>query len=217
MAETVLETLVVAVRADTRALTPDLERVRNSLSGLKAAAQSGREGFAGLGGAVTDFGSALDAGAAAAMDRLETSLVNFARTGKLSFGSLRDVALSVLADIAAAAIRTNLNAVFGSGGSGLGNVLGSGFPALSFGLPGRATGGPVEAGRGYVVGERGPELFVPGQSGRVHAAGVERGGRPVNVTVNVQTPASDAITMQRSANQVAVAVRQALTKAGRYA
>lgn len=31
----------------------------------------------------------------------------------------------------------------------------------------RADGGPVNAGQPYVVGERGPELFVPGQSGSI--------------------------------------------------
>ena len=34
-------------------------------------------------------------------------------------------------------------------------------------LAGRAGGGPVNAGRPYMVGERGPELFVPGQSGGI--------------------------------------------------
>ena len=33
--------------------------------------------------------------------------------------------------------------------------------------PLRANGGPVNAGRPYMVGERGPELFVPGQSGGI--------------------------------------------------
>ena len=37
--------------------------------------------------------------------------------------------------------------------------------ATAFG--GRAGGGPVNAGRPYMVGERGPELFVPGQSGGI--------------------------------------------------
>jgi hypothetical protein len=31
----------------------------------------------------------------------------------------------------------------------------------------RAAGGPVGAGRPYIVGERGPEMFVPGQSGQI--------------------------------------------------
>ena len=45
----------------------------------------------------------------------------------------------------------------GGGGGGLRNLL-----------PGRRqAGGPVQGGFPYVVGERGPELFVPGQSGNV--------------------------------------------------
>jgi hypothetical protein len=31
----------------------------------------------------------------------------------------------------------------------------------------RALGGPVSFGKPYLVGERGPELFVPGMSGRI--------------------------------------------------
>ena len=38
------------------------------------------------------------------------------------------------------------------------------FPAL---FPGRANGGPVRGRHPYIVGERGPELFVPGQSGEI--------------------------------------------------
>jgi phage-related minor tail protein len=34
-------------------------------------------------------------------------------------------------------------------------------------LPGRAVGGPVKGGRPYMVGEKGPELFVPGASGSI--------------------------------------------------
>lgn len=55
--------------------------------------------------------------------------------------------------------------------------------------PGRAVGGPVTAGMPYVVGERGPELFMPGQSGsiipRLPGAG---GGSPMGgVTINIGT------------------------------
>lgn len=35
------------------------------------------------------------------------------------------------------------------------------------GLFGRASGGPVNAGQAYIVGERGPEVFVPGSSGSI--------------------------------------------------
>ncbi len=36
---------------------------------------------------------------------------------------------------------------------------------------GRASGGPISAGRPYLVGERGPELITPSRSGYVHPAG----------------------------------------------
>lgn len=53
---------------------------------------------------------------------------------------------------------------------------------LGLKIPGLAAGGPVAAGRPFVVGERGPELFVPSQAGRIVPGG--GGGTVVNVTVN---------------------------------
>jgi len=44
----------------------------------------------------------------------------------------------------------------------------------------RASGGPVRAGGSYVVGERGPELFTPGQYGKIGNSG---GG---GITINIQ-------------------------------
>ena len=61
----------------------------------------------------------------------------------------------------------------------------------SVGLPGRAMGGPVTADQAYVVGERGPEVFVPDVAGTIvpnHAVmspargGI--GGGSINLTVN---------------------------------
>ena len=43
-------------------------------------------------------------------------------------------------------------------------------------VPGRQHGGPVGAGRPYMVGERGPELFVPSRSGRIEPHGSSGGG-----------------------------------------
>lgn len=39
--------------------------------------------------------------------------------------------------------------------------------AVSSILPGRAAGGPVSAGSAYMVGERGPEMFIPRSSGNI--------------------------------------------------
>lgn len=54
-------------------------------------------------------------------------------------------------------------AVHSSGGFGTGGSSSSGAAHVG----GRAAGGPVAAGGSYIVGEMGPELFVPGRSGRI--------------------------------------------------
>ena len=51
--------------------------------------------------------------------------------------------------------------------------------------PGKAEGGPVEAGRLYMVGERGPELFLPRSAGEIIAHGSPRLAAAGNVTVNI--------------------------------
>jgi hypothetical protein len=55
------------------------------------------------------------------------------------------------------------------------------------GLFGLAKGGPAKAGQPYIVGEEGPELFVPNQSGTVvpnHALG-SSGGTPMGGMTNI--------------------------------
>jgi phage-related protein len=49
---------------------------------------------------------------------------------------------------------------------------------------GRAMGGPVASGTSYVVGERGPELFVPNTAGTIIPNGGSGGGSTINLTVN---------------------------------
>ena len=54
-------------------------------------------------------------------------------------------------------------------------------------IPGRAMGGPVSSGSPYVVGEKGPELFVPHASGTIvpnNKMGSSGGGGSGGVTVN---------------------------------
>ena len=90
--------------------------------------------------------------------------------------------------------------------NGLGGLI-----ASLVGAPGRATGGPVSAGRGYVVGENGAELFVPSSGGRIEHVG--GGGRDVRVAIAIQTPApADPQVLRQSSRQVARAIRSALGK-----
>jgi hypothetical protein len=58
----------------------------------------------------------------------------------------------------------------------------------------RAGGGPVSAGNAYVVGEKGPELFVPSSSGSIipngGGSGGRSGGSSINVTYNIASGVS---------------------------
>jgi TP901 family phage tail tape measure protein len=81
--------------------------------------------------------------------------------------------------------------------------------ANAFGVSARASGGPVSSNSPYVVGEQGPELFVPDQGGSIvpnHALG----GSP-NITVNVGMYAG----MPVEKRQIAVELYQELTRAAR--
>jgi hypothetical protein len=56
----------------------------------------------------------------------------------------------------------------------------------------RAEGGPVTAGQPYIVGERGPEWFVPRQSGTVLPNGMNPGGTTINTSVAIDARGADA-------------------------
>ena len=87
--------------------------------------------------------------------------------------------------------------------------LGTSIATALFGAPGRATGGPVSAGRAYRVGERGPELFVPTASGRIEAAGGDV--RNIAITVNVRGEAGgEPQRLAQTGRQLARAVRRAV-------
>lgn len=186
-----IDRLVVSVRADTQGFAKDISDMRAGLEGPLAA------------------------GADRAGRAIERGLLRAVRTGKFGFEDLRRIALSALNAIAQDALKVGLGALGGAGGGGiLGGVLSIAGAAFG-GSPGRATGGPVSAGRAYRVGESGPELFVPGASGRIVAAGGGGGssGRDVRVTINVNAPESGAPqALARSARQIAKNVRSALSE-----
>ena len=175
-----------------------------------------REGFAreaaGLKSTLTDT---LSDGAERAGRMIEASLIRAVRTGKIGFDDLKRTAVAALDQIAASAIRSGIAALLGGGnggGSG-GGGLGGALARLIGGAPPRATGGPVAPGRGYLVGERGPELFVPAGSGRIAAAGSFGSGAPREVRVSITVNAAKGEApgaLAQSSRQVARAVKAAL-------
>jgi hypothetical protein len=71
----------------------------------------------------------------------------------------------------------------------------------------RALGGAVGAGRPYMVGERGPELFVPGAQGNIIPSNAMGGA---NVTVNVDASGSSVQGDGPSAQQLGKAIGAAV-------
>lgn len=182
-----IERLVISVRADTGAFARDVATMRAELEGplVQGVGRAGRMIDAALARAIT--------------------------SGKLGFDDLKKVALAAMSEIAAASLRALFKSGDGSSfGAGLLNGIG-GLLAGLFGSPGRATGGPVSAGRAYMVGERGPELFVPSSGGRVEALPAR--ARDVRVAISVMSPAAgEPQALRQSSRQVARAVRAALRR-----
>ena len=107
---------------------------------------------------------------------------------------------------------TSLAGVFG----GQGNI--GGFLSAFAGggrFPGRQFGGPVSPGTAYLVGERGPELFVPRIAGNVRPGANAAGGGVTNINLGATTYVGNVTDAVRRANAAelrlqALAVRQYL-------
>jgi len=134
-------------------------------------------------------------------------------TGKKLSDTLRDLAKDVLRLVTRQTITNPMaEAISGSLMGGFGGF--------------RANGGPVTGGGTYMVGERGPELFVPNTSGMIvpHEALQGGGGgvavqQTINVTTGVQQTVRAEILslMPQIANAAKAAVSDAKLRGGSYA
>ncbi len=93
---------------------------------------------------------------------------------------------------------------------GKGGLLGDLTNSIADLFGARAFGGPVGAGQPFLVGERGPELFIPQTAGRINP---DVGGGAVNITMNIS--ANDAASFQASQSQIAASMMDAARKAQR--
>lgn len=149
-------------------------------------------------------------------NNMSTAIENFVRTGKLS---IKDLTRSIIQDMLIMNMRLQamklvqglFNAFMGfnvGGVRGPDNIdVGGGWN------PARANGGSVEAGKIGLVGERGPELFVPRSAGTIIPNNMLSGfGGTTNVTNNYIN-AIDA----KSFEQRLLESNQAIWSANQYA
>jgi hypothetical protein len=102
---------------------------------------------------------------------MEQALDQFVTTGKLKFG---DLAKSIIADLIKIQMKAQLTSlfkglsgIFGFGGGDAGMFTGSTGAIGGSILLGKAEGGDISGRTPYMVGERGPELFVPKTAGTI--------------------------------------------------
>jgi hypothetical protein len=124
--------------------------------------------------------------AARNMQTFTASMVDAALAGE----DLGDAVTAALRRIAAELITlTILRGVSGAASSSDSAFLQMLGTAVGAAIGGREHGGPVSGGAPYVVGEAGPELFVPRSSGMVVPSGGMMGG--VTITQNIDARGAD--------------------------
>ncbi|AOZ02262.1 hypothetical protein BKK81_23555 [Cupriavidus sp. USMAHM13] len=145
----------------------------NTFSGWLGDAQKGLEDYLGSAGGVA---GAVESLFSDAFSKMGDAVATFATTGKLDFG---EFAKSVIADLIKIQARAAISGLAKMGISLIGSLIGgeaastdmAGTPvdmSMPVGTPIRASGGNVDAGQPYLIGERGrPELFVPDVAGRI--------------------------------------------------
>lgn len=181
----------------TVSLSADLSPLNASL----AAAARTLQAFAS--GPVADTGLTIERSITKSFNSVAATIARAAVSGKTSIDAMVN---AILADFDRIAIREFIAKPI----EGLiSSIVGSILPVSGA----RAAGGPVSAGAAYLVGEQGPELFVPSSSGTVAAnASVNVPARP-QIVMNVQ--AKDAESFLKSESQIAAMLSRALARGQR--
>jgi hypothetical protein len=146
-----------------------------------------------------------------AVDNIERLEDSFGKATAKALG-LKGAIGELIAELAVLALRQAILAAMGgpSGGSGGAGGGGGGILTAVASLFGgaRAAGGPVDRGKFYLVGEKGPELFAPGAAGSIVPQG--KAIRPVS------GPAQSAASRPavHNAYHISVSADNSVTPAG---
>lgn len=141
--------------------------------------------------------------------------------------AFKDMARSIINDLIRMAVQYYITQqIFGALTNFI-SSLGAG-PAASTGSTGSsslataAVGGPASTGRPMLVGERGPELFIPSSAGQIVPNGRMGGGAVVNQTINISTGVAQTVRaevlnlMPQIAESAKAAVADSRMRGGGY-
>ena len=144
------------------------------------------------------FNKELEEGFRSAAESLSKSLATSIVQGKGMLSSFKSFFDGILEQMLQKIIQTQLmdplmNGLFGGGGmmggGGGGGFLGSILPMVGgfLGIPGMAQGGVPSTNSPTLVGEKGPELFMPGTTGRVIPNNDLGGGGETTIQFNINS------------------------------
>lgn len=153
-------------------------------------------------GPVANTGAAIEKSITGSFNAVASTIARAATSGKTSIDQMVS---AILADFDRIAIKNFIAKPI----EGLiSSVIGSVLPVSGA----RAAGGPVSAGAAYLVGEQGPELFVPSANGSIAANANAPAARP-QIVMNISTP--DAQSFLKSQSQLAALMSRALAQGQR--
>ena len=193
----------------------DIERIRGHLEGLKAELED----------VSATFEEVMAPAIAAAAQAFTSDFVNSLMEGQSALDSFKNFAKDIVGQIITtflqmAVVNKILNAVFG----GINGYT----PMPTMDVGARASGGSVNGGSPYLVGERGPEMFVPNSGGRIvngHNTNNMMGGGGgvvVNQTINLSAGVVGTVRsevqrmMPQIANVTKAGVLEATRRGGTY-
>jgi hypothetical protein len=187
----------------TAAQRVQIDALADAYARSKEAAEEANSPLRAFARDAADTNKLLQSAAVGGLHSFEDALVDIVTGSESAADAFKRLANSIIADLARIAIRQAIMgpiaaALGGGGGAGGGLNLGALFGGA------RAAGGPVEAGKAYLVGEKRPELFVPNKSGvilpSVSNGKRSSGGAGGDVTVNLIEDASRAGQTQKRDN-----------------
>ena len=114
--------------------------------------------------------------------------------------TLGDAAKSILNDIGNTLVRLGVNTILG----GIAPKIFGGLPMLNF-----ANGGRPPTGKASLVGEKGPELFVPRRSGTI-VPNDKLGGGSTNINVNIDASGSSVQGDEQQSKELGKAISAAI-------
>jgi phage-related minor tail protein len=189
MEERTMADATVTINADIAPFEAALDAIAKSLDSLAK-------------GPVTDSAKLIENAISGSFHSVADTIARAVLAGKVSMDQLVN---AILADFDRISTRQFIEKPIES-------VIGSLFSSLLSIGGAKAAGGPVDAGVAYLVGEQGPELFVPQASGAIVPNG---GAAPQRPQIVLNVAARDAQSFLKSETQVAAMLSRALARGQR--